>query len=493
MRARSWCTALLALSLLDDTTKLASAEQQPARNHALAESARPLPELPLVPALEPPRPDAADLADVDGLLGRLLSQTESEREQAIRELLEATPKQVSAIRFRVSSIADSADKDAMKRLMLKARREALKELADREESEKSNEGVDYLARLSASAEPSSEAWRNLISVLGLCRMLEAVGTVEAVRGVIEVYVRYGEFLRLTVQRALARLGDKAIPALIEAERHPAEKISKWAARQLDMLGKAIPSEAVTIADQAVLADVLRAYGRTRDLEALRIVASFANSERAQVREAARQAIALFGESGAWQLRDSYENVVGKKPPRDWGWERTARELFAEFDRLRTAEGEKLLEQARAARARGDLPAMKQRLDALLARHPHPEGHREVAAAYVSYAQQHADIARADAIAALRKAERLDPQLKAAQSLRLTLEAEQLDARGIADLTLLERARELDPHNARAAALLARLELGEPRRTERTRIIAAACMLGAAFLAIAMMLTRRAPT
>jgi hypothetical protein len=282
-----------------------------------------LPELPTPPSIEVVRPDAADLAEVDALLGRVVAEDAQDREAAVRELLEATPKQVSAIRFRLGSVADNADKEAMKRLLLKTRHELL-DKKDDDESEKPSAGLDYLARLSQKAEPKSEAWRNLVTVLSLSRMLESIGSVEAVRGLVDVYARFGEFLRITTQNALSRLGDRAVPALIEAERHPAEKIAKWAVRELDMLGRGIPSEAVQTQDQAVLADVLRAYGRTRNPDAVRIVVSFANSERAQVREASRQAVALMGEVASWQLRDSYENVVGKKPPRDWAWERTAR-------------------------------------------------------------------------------------------------------------------------------------------------------------------------
>jgi hypothetical protein len=450
---------------------------------------RRLPDLPTPPSIEVGRPDAADLAEVDALLGGVLAEDAQERETAVRELLEAKPKHVSALRFRLGAIADDADKEAMKRLLLKTRREML-EQKDDEESDKPAAGLDYLARLIQRAEPKSEAWRNLVSVLATMRMLESIGSVEAVRGLIEVYARYGEFLRITTQNALNRLGERAVPALIEAERHPAEKIGKWAVRQLDMLGKAIPSEAVQTQDTAVLADVLRAYGRTRNPEAVRIVVSFANSERAQVREAARQSVALTGEVGTWQLRDTYENVVGKKPPRDWSWERTARELFAEFDRLRSAQVTKLFEAGQAARAKGDLKAMRESFDRLLAFEPHFEERVELAAGYLAFAKTELDASREQAILALRRAERLDPQLKAARSLRLTLEAEALEERGIADASLLERALEADPQNTRAKTVLARFERGEPKRSEKARLIAAGSILGAAVLAIAFILLRR---
>ena len=450
---------------------------------------RKLPELPTPPSIELGRPDAADLAEVDALLGRIVADDAQDREAAVRELLESQAKQVSAIRFRLAAVADSADKEAMKRLLLKTRRELLARKDD-EESDKPAAGLDYLARLAERAEPKSEAWRNLVSVLSLSRMLESIGSVESVRGLIDVYARFGEFLRITTQNALSRLGNKAVPALIEAERHPAEKISKWAVRQLDMLGKGIPSEAVQIADQAVLCDVLRAYGRTRNPDAVRIVVSFANSERAQIREAARQAVALTGEVATWQLRDSYENVVGKKPPRDWSWERTARELFSEFDRLRFAQVGKLYEAGQAARAKGDLKAMRQRFDELLAHDPNFEQKGELAAGYAAFARSVQDSARADALSALRRAERLDATLKDVTSLRLTLEAEALEERGIADSTLLERALLEDPNNARAKSALARFERGEPKRSEKARFIAAGSILGLAAVAIAFILLRR---
>jgi hypothetical protein len=451
---------------------------------------RKLPELPTPPSIEVGRPDATSLAEVDALIGRIVADDAQDRDGAVRELLEAEPKLVSAIRFRLGTIADGADKEAMKRLLLKTRRELLDKKDDDEESDKPSKGVDYLARLAEKAEPKSEAWQKLVSVLALSRMLESIGTVEAVRGLVDVYARFGEFLRISTQNALARLGDKAVPALIEAERHPAEKIAKWAVRQLDMLGKGVPAEAVQVQDQAVLADVLRAYGRTRNPDAVRIVVSFANSERAQIREASRQSVALMGEVGSWQLRDTYENVVGKKPPRDWAWERTARELFAEFDRLRFAQVGKFFEDGQAARAKGDYAVMRENFDKLLAYDPRFDQKAELAAGYLAFAKATQDKSRGDAIAALRRVERLDPTLKEATSLRLALEAEALEEKGITDSTLLERALEVDANNSRAKSAQARFERGEPKRSENARYIAAGSILAAAAGALAFILLRR---
>jgi len=59
---------------------------------------------------------------------------------------------------------------------------------------------------------------------------ERSGDWQAVRGLIDIYVRFGEFLRVDTQLSLEKMGEGAIAALIEAERHPAPKIAHWAAR-----------------------------------------------------------------------------------------------------------------------------------------------------------------------------------------------------------------------------------------------------------------------
>jgi hypothetical protein len=459
-----------------------------------------LPELPPVPSLELARPAPADLEELDTRLGKLCSNDQGERDAARREMLEVTAKSVAAIRFRLAQTADSSKHDELKELLLKIRKKG----RDDGQGEQQTEGKrgklrtpDYLQMASEHAEPHSKAWCNLVSVLAESRMLAQIGSVEAVRGLIDVYVRYGEFLRVDTQLQLEALGDRAVPALIEAQRHPAEKIAKWAGRELDALGKAIPSEAVQVTDLSVLSDVLRAYGRVRDPDAARIVVSFSNSERAQVREASRQAIAMLGEVGAWQLRDTYETVVGKKPARDWNWERTARELFGEFDGLRSREVSKLFEAGSAARDHGDFAAMRKAFDQVLTRNPDYPKKDELAAAYLAYAQKTSAQDASDALSALRRAERLGkgtPVENAATSLRLTLEAEALARSGISDRTLLGRALEADPQNARAASELAHLEHPEVTADPTSRYYAAGAIGVAALAAILVVLFRpsRAP-
>jgi hypothetical protein len=478
--------ALLAVSLLLAASPALAAP--PGRSPAE------LPELPRVPSLELAVPRPEDLAELDAVLARISSSDSAEREAGTREILELSPRLVAAMRRRLGTIAEQANRNAMKILLYDVRRAAREQPEDEPDDGRAEkkDGPDYLTLLVAKPQKPESAWRDLTRVLALSRMLEHVGSTEAVRGIIEVHVRFGEFLRVDTQRALARLGDRAVPALIEARRHPTERIGKWAFRRLDAAGRAAPGQAAQIGDVQVLADVLRAYGRTKDLDAARIVVSFAGSERTQLREAARQAVAMLGESGHWQLRDAYENVVGKRAQRDWGWERTARELFGELDRLRRVEIADVFEKGLAARQKGDLEAMRVAFDQVLARSPDFQRADEMADGYFAYATQHADDQRERALLGLRRAERIGTDAarkKKIQSLLLSLEADRLGERGIADRSLLKRAIDADPDNARAREQLAELTRAPAPSDRRTRYAVAGAIGVSALLGVLFILFR----
>ena len=470
---------------------------------AATPSKRELPELPKAPELQVKEPSVADISEIDELLDRIAGDQELAREEGVRAILELGPRSVPAIRRRLEAIAGNSDKGAMKTLLLAIRKRARDDTKDEVPggpAEKPDSGPDYFKLVLADAKPSQGAWKDLVRVLALSRMLEQIGTTPAARGLVDVYVRFGDFLRIDTQKALARLGDRAVPALIETRRHQAERIGHWASRQLDMLGRAAPSQAVTIDDPAVLADVLRAYGRTKDLDAARIVISFAGSERSQLRDAARQAIGMLGEAGHWQLRDAYEDVVGKRAQRDWTWERTARELFGELDRLRRAELLSRFEAGQKAQAAGDLEAMRSAFDEVLARVPFFERADEMVGGYWEYGKKHADDRRDDAIFALRRAERLSrgaPAHDAIESLLLTLDAERLAATHVIDRSLLKRAVTLDPTNERAKKQLD--ALSRPRTTDTSSLrygvaggIALGGILGVLFVLFAGKLKRAKP-
>lgn len=429
---------------------------------------RPLAELPAPPSIALGDPTPADKQALDALLKRVTHEEPVVRERAVRELLEVQARWLPAVHARLDRLADRADKLAMKDALQRIRDAARRER--RAEGNEEGGRTDLLQLVVERASPESETWRNLAEALALSRMLRHIGNVGAARSLVHVYVRFGEFLRVNTQLELEAMGDRSLAALIEARRHPAQKIAQWAERQLDLRGKAIAGEALRTEDQEALADILRAFGRIRDPDASRIILSFAQSERAQLRTAAREAVALLGEVATWQLRDAYENAVGKRPPREWTWERTARELFTEFDRLRQAEEYELFERGLAAHQAGRLAEMVDSYDRVLAYNPMFERRDEMSAGYLDYARQQAEAEPERAIGALRRAERVcdsEEERRALRSLRLTLEARQLLAAGIADQGLLHQALALDPNNRLAEETLEQAFSGGATPRSRT--------------------------
>jgi tetratricopeptide (TPR) repeat protein len=274
--------------------------------------------------------------------------------------------------------------------------------------------------------------------------------------------------------------DAATAALIEATAHPVPRIASWAKRQLEDMGKAVASEAVQVVDPALRADILRAYGKTRDLETARLLISYGASERAQIRLAAREAVAMLGEAGLWQLRDAYEKTVGQRAPREWPWDRVARELFAQFDRQRLSEIYALWQRGRDAEAQGDLDAARELFDRVLAWDPNFERGPAMAPTYLAFAERQAETDPRAAELAARRAERLAPPgvtRDRATSLRLTLEGRELYERGVFDEVLLQRARELDKDNHRASALEQQIRASAAQdRSEWRRYLAALVIL-----------------
>ncbi|HEX2878984.1 MAG TPA: hypothetical protein VHO25_05555, partial [Polyangiaceae bacterium] len=242
------------------------------------------------------------------------------------------------------------------------------------------------------------------------------------------------------------------------------------------------------------ADILRAYGFTRDPDLAGLLISFAGSSQLIVRNGAREGIAAMGEVAHWPLRDAFERLAGKRPSREWSWERCAREIFRELDRTRLYD---VLVSYRAgvkAQQAGALDEMRQRYDDVLVRDPEFQNPEQLATGYLAYARVKADTAPSDALDALRRAHRLtqtDDTRRQVESLLYAVEAEQLIAQGIADQVLLKRAIELDPSNPRATRVWAEITRTNTETPSAMRRFAAAGVVGLVAAVAALFLTRRA--
>jgi hypothetical protein len=201
---------------------------------------------------------------------------------------------------------------------------------------------------------------------------------------------------------------------------------------------------------------------------------------------------MFGETANWSLRDTYENMVGRKPPREWSWDRTARELFREFDRIRLAELYQYYARGLEARAAGKLDEMRTAFDKVLTRSPQFEPRGELITGYLSFANEALDRSPEAAELALLRVERLAPndiERNHARSLLLTLDARRLADRHIADRGLLTRALELDANNTVARRLLEELstepfaEQSSFMRVLWPAVLGACAILSATFIAV----------
>lgn len=504
-----------------------------ASSSSSAAPAGPLPELPKLAPITHPEADAASLKELDRILDALTGEDERSRTNAVPLIAEVSPSLVPAIRQRIQDVRASLDRDTAPRVLEDARkagREALKKKARGEKVEpddaadppktkkkgkkdkpdakkaeekpkkadkkdKDDDEGDWLEFVLARPKPKSDSWRDLVRLLAMERMLAAIGTTPAIREMIQLHAYFGDLLRIDLQRQVAKLKDKAVPALIEARQHDAKIVQRWASRQLDILGKAIPGEAVSTNDTQVLADVLRAYGRTRDVDAARVVLSFANSDRIQLREAAREAVSALGEPGLWQLRDVYLSLTGDKPPRDWSWDRIAREIFAAYDRARLAEVYKLMDDGVALAAAGKNGEAVEAFDKVLARAPLFDRRKEMVKTYVARSKEMPAEQREEALALLRKAVRLDPKNPDATRLEAEiayLEGAVLLDQGTPDKLLFKKALDLDPNHERARTALASLADDVAPQKDFRKRYAAAAGLGLAALLAMILLFRRKP-
>ncbi|MDC3979861.1 hypothetical protein [Polyangium jinanense] len=498
-----------------------------------------LPELPKLQPIVLQEPDAAALQELDRVLERLTTGDARAKETARTAVAEVTPAVVPAVRARVQELRAGLDRKEAQGLLDDARKAGRKSLRDKEKAEKAEKGGkekdkagkdekaaakddkaskdakapkkskadkekdkdaedegDWLEFVLASPKPKSDTWRDLVRLLAMERMLTAAGTTPAVRELLQMYSYFGELLRVDLQRQIGKLRDRAVPALIEGRQHDAKIVQRFASKQLDLLGRAIPGEAVGVTDPQVLADILRAYGRTRDVDAVRVILSFSNSDRIQLREAAREAIAAIGEPGIWQLRDAYLNQTGNKAPREFTWDRIARELFGMYDRARLAEVYKLMDEGAAHAAASRWVEATSAFDKVLARSPVFERRKEMAPAYVAHAKTLEEKEPAAALEMLRKALRLDPKGEGARKIEAEiayLEGVTLIARGTPDKFPLTKAIELDPSNERAKRALASLEQERiaPQKSSLHRYVAASGVGLVALIAM-IFLARRKP-
>jgi hypothetical protein len=404
------------------------------------------------------------------------------------------PRAVPEIAARLDALKRSADRPATLALLYPPRPRPGAKGADKHTAEPRS--ADALERIMAAPRPADETWRNLASTLFLARVLAHIGTTPAVRELVAIYDGFGESLRPDIEQQIKAVGERSIPALIELRRAESREVRIFSGKLLELINKSVPGEAVQTGDNALLAEVLRAYGKTKDADAARVIVAFANSDRTEVRQAAREAAVLMGETGLYATREAYEGLVGKKPSADWAWDKVAKELFAAYDRARLAELYRLLDEGLVDYRAGRLDAMAAAFDRVLARAPSFDRRRDMVPGWLAYAKSLRDRDGPHAMSVLRRVLRIDPDgehAREAESELCYLEAVEWEGHGVSDESGYRRALELDPKNVDAQAALDRLSAARgttSRQAFHYGMIAIAAVALLAALAVFLVKKRR---
>jgi tetratricopeptide (TPR) repeat protein len=418
-------------------------------------------------------------ADLERMLAPLAKDSIEERKAAAAAVAALGPEAVPTIAQRLAELRKGGD-GGMNAAVKTAR-------------ERSKEGAGDLLESLLQQKPDGPTTRALTTV-ALVRALAHAATTPAARQLVLLASEAGGVLRPELSRQMKAMGDRGVAALIEAKRDPSQETRTWAGNLLEQMGKRTPGEVVQTKDNQALADVLRAYAGIKDLDALPVVLSFVSSDRAQVRAAAREATMAYGQDAVWKLREAYAALTGDAAPDGIPAADLAKKLFEAYDRFRLQEVYALLDRGLSKQKEDKLKDAIADFDEVLARQPMLDRRAEMAPAYAAYGESLEATDRPAALAALRKALRLDEAGPASSHVRSeidTLEGEDLLAHGIADTEPFEQALALDPQNAKAREELTRLHAAtESSRSRGWRLAAAAVVLVAALAGIVVVGGRR---
>jgi tetratricopeptide (TPR) repeat protein len=427
-----------------------------------------------VPSASGPPPSAAPVAvesgmsaaELDAVLAPLSSGSIDERRAAAKEVTSLGEDAAPAIGRKLADLRKSGDGGSFAAI------KAAREHAGKEGT------FDQLEAL-VELRPEPGVTRALVTT-ALVRALVHAGTTPALRLLVPVASDAAGIMRPELSRQLKALGDRSLAVLIEARRDAAPETRTWAANLLETMGKRMPGDVVQTKDNQVLADVVHAYGSTRDMDALPVVLSFVNSDRAQVRAAAREATLAYGQEALWKLREAYSVLTGEQAPEGTSAADLARKLFDAYDRYRLHDVYALLDKGLGEAQAGQMADAVHDLDEVLARQPMLDRRAEAAPVYAKWGESLEETDRPAALAALRRSLRLDeagPDSSHVRAEILALEGEDLVARGIVDTEPFEQALALDPDNARAKSNLNRIHAQDVAGHTRTwRMFAAAVVL-----------------
>ncbi len=435
------------------------------------------------PVVPDDAPVGRSVREIDALLGRLTDGSPTARRTAATEIINTLDRDdVPALRDRILTPL-RCDLTALRIKMIRAVHTATD----------GRENVPYDLLTLLMGIPRAPDVDAAVERVTLARALGRIPTADAGRALVSLAGFYNGLFRQEIARIIqGQARDYVLPGLIEL-RNPSEGMRIFTRQVREGLRRVTPGETVQQHDNALLAEILRAYGSMHEPDAMRVVVSFVNSDRAQVRDAARWSVSEYGRESLNALREAYEMYEGHPSDVQWGWERTAQEIYQANDRRREAEVAAAMDEGLAAGRAGHDEDMVARFRYVLARHPAFERRGEMVGPLESYARrlETTDAVRAEGM--YRLALWLDPSGPRARVLRgeiLFLDAERALARGVADPELYQAVLRVDPANARARDQLEQVEQSGVLRARKHRREVGAVAILCLALAGLWALTRR---
>lgn len=234
--------------------------------------------------------------------------------------------------------------------------------------------------------PSPDVGRSAERLL-LLRSLERIGSVPAQRLMGDVFALTPSMWRRERRLLLERMSARLLPGLLWMRAHDEPDVRRWARAAIARLGLGDPGRAVQEEDPERLAGILEAYGATREMNAMTVIISFVGHSDERVRQAARDAMNLFGRNGIWQLREGMRNQLGQEADHDWGWQRTSSLLYEGLDAQRLAPVTELLERGIQHGESDELAEARELFDAALIREPMHPRRSELAEYYARFASE----------------------------------------------------------------------------------------------------------
>lgn len=429
---------------------------------------------------------AANVGELDAILARVTAESVSPdaRKAAAAEAMSLGSDAVPALSKKLSELRKGPTGSIIAVFNL---------LRDQVPSGINGDSFDLVDALCKFPKTDGPGWKATLQTAVVMRALAHSGETRAIRDIVAFVDAHDGAFRIDISRILKKLGEQSIPALIEAKRSSVE-VRKFAGRELEAQGKRTAGDMVQVKSAVVQGDVLRAFGTNHDTDALSVVLSFVNSDRALVRQAARESLALYGQDGKWKLKEAYTTLTGQSAQEGWNSEEIARELFAAYDQVRLEEANQVLDHGLGLAKEGKLDDAVAEFDRALAMQPLLDRRREMIAVYTEYAQKLVDSSPDSALAVYKRALRLGPDAERKPKLEAMvsyLEGKALQRQGIADLEPFRRAAELDPTLVEAKTELDRLtDSKESRRDQVRRWAAAGALLLVALAGILLFPRRR---